>query len=339
MRSVWRLAGAATLGLFGWLLAVEASAAPACSDCDEALAVVYRSEGAGLPVAELWRGWGGEWERAGRLARVPLLMDGQLWEVTTQLVPVPWYDCACDRERAAAELGDAEQFCTRKFRTPWPVAVGPLPWQRVQLAKTPADCGSEGGPWPPDFTFRAVLGDLVVVQGSGSSNGCGAHTDQWASFGAVQVSEGRAVPLWDEMEAVAVARACEAASLDQLFPPGNDWLPQARLEAQGEMPKLNAMQAVWKEGRFRPRWLISRYACFACGDSEWESYSQSAWVDLEAPLSYALQRFALLPAAFRTLSAQVPDAIGFALLPAMSLPEELLRLAPPSKRRLPRRDR
>lgn len=321
----------------GWAVALvcgvwssRAEAEARCSDCEESQAVVYRDGGAVTPTAELWRGFGGEWERAYELARVPLLVDGQLWEITTRTVGIPWVDCLCVMEAVRRDEGDPEARCTQKLQTDWPTAVGPLPGQEFALADTPSDCGGEGGAYAPSFSYRGIFDGLVALSARGSSNGCGAHTTGWVTFEVTALPSGEGRPLWSAAEASAIAEAGKPAAVAKLLADFDERSSEDLAALRNGAMELNAMTASWVDGTLRPSWLLSREACFACSNGLWNSYSEAVWVTPEAPLPSRLAPHAALAPALQSLAALVPDAIGFALLPAASLPPELLAPAAPA---------
>ena len=301
----------------------QATAASTCSDCEEQTAIVYR-DGKGItPIAELWRGWGGQWERQHELARVPLLVDGTVWELTSRPVGVPWLDCACVSEAARRDDYDADERCTKTRTVDWPVAVGPLPGQEVSLASKPGDCGGEGGSYAPQLTYLGIFDGLVTLSARGSSNGCGAHAVEWVTFEATGLPAGGQTPLWDEHEGARIAEAGQQAAVAK-FIEQYDERSAEDMNALRLVPMdLRAMSARWNDGYLQPSWLLSREACFACSNGLWNSYTEAVWVTPEAPLPSPLMPHAALAPALRSLAALVPDAIGFAMLPAVSLPPEL----------------
>lgn len=328
MRSrMWSAGWAVALVCSSWS-ALAAAEVP-CSDCEERQAIVYRDAGSATPIAELWRGFDGEWERAYELARVPLLVDGRLWEITTRTIGIPWVDCFCVMEAAGREADDPEALCTKKLQVKWPTAVGPLPGQERALAETPSDCGGEGGAYAPSFTYQGIFDGLVALSVRGSSNGCGAHTTEWVTFGATGLPAGGQRPLWDEREGARIAEAGQQAAVAK-FIEQNDERSADDMNALRLVPMdLRAMSARWNEGYLQPSWLLSREACFACSNGLWTSYTEAAWVTPDVPLPSPLMPHAALAPALRSLAALVPDAIGFALLPAVSLAPDLLAPAAP----------
>ena len=324
MRSgAWRAGWAAAIVCSSWS-ALAAAEAP-CSDCEEQTAIVYR-DGKGItPIAELWRGWGGQWERQYELGRVPLLVDGAVWEVTSRPVGVPWLDCSCVSEAAGRDDYDADDRCTKTRTIDWPVAVGPLPGQEVSLATKPGDCGGEGGSYAPQLTYLGIFDGLVALSARGSGNGCGAHATEWVTFEATELPAGGQKPLWDEREGARIAEAGQQAAVAK-FIEQYDERSAEDMNALRLVPMdLRAMSARWNQGYLQPSWLLSREACFACSNGLWNSYTEAVWVTPEAPLPSPLMPHAALAPALRSLAALVPDAIGFALLPGMSLDAELLR--------------
>ena len=324
MRSgAWRAGWAAAIVCSSWS-ALAAAEAP-CSDCEEQTAIVYR-DGKGItPIAELWRGWGGQWERQYELGRVPLLVDGAVWEVTSRPVGVPWLDCSCVSEAAGRDDYDADDRCTKTRTIDGPVAVGPLPGQEVSLATKPGDCGGEGGSYAPQLTYLGIFDGLVALSARGSGNGCGAHATEWVTFEATELPAGGQKPLWDEREGARIAEAGQQAAVAK-FIEQYDERSAEDMNALRLVPMdLRAMSARWNQGYLQPSWLLSREACFACSNGLWNSYTEAVWVTFEAPLPARLAPYAMLAPALRSLAALVPDAIGFALLPGMSLDAELLR--------------
>lgn len=322
MRSgAWRAAWAAVIVCSSW--SVLAAAEATCSDCEEQTAIVYRDAGSATPIAELWRGFDGEWRRAYELARVPLLVDGRLWEITTRTIGIPWVDCFCVNQAAGREPDDPEVLCTKKLQVKWPTAVGPLPGQERALADTPSDCGGEGGAYAPNFTYHAIFDGLVALSVRGSSNGCGAHTSEWVKFETSALPSGERLPLWTAEEGSAIADAGKPAAVATLMEEIGGRSEEDLNELRSGAMELNAMTARWKDGRFQPEWLLSRSTCYACSNGRWNSYTEAAWVTPDVPLPSPLMPHAALAPALRSLAALVPDAIGFALLPAVSLPREL----------------
>lgn len=305
---------------------------PPCSDCEEAQAIVYRDSGGTRPTAELWRGFDGEWKRAYELARVPLLVDGAVWELTTRPIGIPWVDCFCVMEAEGRQADDSEALCTRKLQTAWPTAVGPLPGQEFAIADIPSDCGGEGGAYAPRFTYHGIFDGLVALSVRGSSNGCGAHTTEWVDFEATVPSSGERLPLWTAEEASAIAKAGKPAAVAKLIAEIGDRSPDDLAELHSGTMELGAMTASWKEGQLQPEWLLSRGTCYACSNGLWNSYTEAVWVRPEAPLPARLAPYAMLDPALRPLAALVQDAIGFALLPRMSLDAELLRPKEPARK-------
>jgi len=238
----------------------QAAAASACSDCEEQTAIVYR-DGKGItPIAELWRGWGGQWERQHELARVPLLVDGTFWELTSRPVGVPWLDCSCVSEAARRDDYDADERCTRTRTIEWPVAVGPLPGQEVPLASKPGDCGGEGGSYTPQVTYLGIFDGLVALSARGSSNGCGAHSTEWVTFEATGLPSGGQKPLWDEREGARIAEAGHQTAVAK-FIEQYDERSAEEMNALRLVPMdLRAMLARWTEGYLQPSWLLSREA-------------------------------------------------------------------------------
>lgn len=314
---------AVCLFLFGGR--TQATATETCSDCEELSAIVYRGGNGIAPIAELWRGWGGQWERQHELARVPLLVDGTVWELTSRAVGVPWLDCACVSEAARRDDFDADERCTKTRFVDWPVAVGPLPGQEVWLASKPGDCGGEGGSYEPQLTYLGIFDGLVTLSARGSSNGCGAHATEWVTFEATGLPAGGQKPLWDDREAARIAEAGQQAAVARFIEQSGERSAED-LNALHLVPMdLRAMSARWAEGYLQPAWLLSREACFACSNGLWNSYTEAVWVTPQAPLPARLAPYAMLAPALRPLAALVPDAVGFALLPGMSLDAELFR--------------
>lgn len=309
----WLCGSAVALGL-----AAKAQAEIGCSGCDERLAVVYRDQGGVIPAAELWRGSDGAWERVSELARAPLLVDGRLWEMTSRITPISWLDCSCAMHLSDADIDRLEQLCSRNLPVPWPIAVGPLPGQEVALAETPGDCGGEGGGYAPSVSFKAILGSQVALLASGSSNFCGAHGFEWASFETTDVATGDRSPLWTPEEGSGTAAGGHVEAVSKLMAEVSERQPEDLNDLLTGAMELDAVEVHWKNGRLAPRWLLSRPACFACGNALWSSYSEAVWVQSDEPLPARLRPYAVLPGEVATLPDLVPDAIGVTLLPEMS---------------------
>lgn len=300
------------------------AAAVRCSDCEERLAVVYRDQGGVIPDAELWRGSDGEWERVNELARVPLLVDGRLWEMTSRITPMKWMDCRCAMRLSDADLDREEQLCGRTLPVPWPIAVGPLPGQEVALAETPDDCGGEGGGYAPSVSFKAILGSQVSLIATGSSNGCGAHTNQWVTFETTEVATGDRSSVWTPEEGARTAAGGHQEAAAKLLAEVSERDADDLRDLMTGVMALNAFASHWQNGVLTPRWLLSRSACYACSNGLWNSYSEAVWVQSDEPLPARLEPYAQLPAEVASLPDLVPDALGITLLPELCFDAALL---------------
>jgi hypothetical protein len=191
-----------------------------------------------------------------------------------------------------------------------PVLVDVLSGARTRIVEPPADLGASA-----DFQLNAEpyaqVGPWLFVQMFSYSYDCGAHGGSGADLVVWDLARGVPSTAFDsasmkEFGAPALARAVRALNTKL----GAD----GPVEAAGVSPST-LLPSYDASGRLRLGVLFSAFACYACGDGRWGSYSISEVVPLlEVPARFAPHA---APPALAALASLVPGfgAGGYGELP------------------------
>lgn len=289
------------------------------------LALVLRPRAEGGPVTEVWRRDALEWRRTAERKDTLVAAGADVWRITTRRVASHYDDCGCmsalwdrlDREPTDAEVSK----CARKGTWDLPVAARVGDGTLRDLAEVYQDTTGEGGFSKPTFELLGVVGSKVLMVSRLFSYSCGgAHGADVVSLFVTDLLTGERTPLWRAADEKTIAQTLRPEVIRQAVAKGLQTREDFDNLALPEMA-APALRPRWTGLRFTPDWLVIWWACFACGDNVWGSYSLSLWLPAGAAMPAALSTYNLAPA-LAGLTAAVPDAVGVGLVPRGLLPPE-----------------
>ncbi|WP_437675919.1 hypothetical protein [Sorangium sp. So ce131] len=154
-------------------------------------------------------------------------------------------------------------------------------------------------------TLLGSVGPYLFVEERTYRDGCGAHGSEGAAFVVWNAEVGAAVDLLAEVPGVPALQEAAEVVLDE-----SEEDPGVAQQQEDTPDLVQIAPAYGSSGRLQLTAQLARFACYACGDGVWGSYSRSATVPLtERPAR--LSAWASPPPAVQTFLARTPGvALG-----------------------------